>query len=47
MKPQVIEGLLEINNSYLPLLNETHVNKRIILDENSDELSLLGGMYLL
>ena len=47
MKPQVIEGLLKINNSYLPLLNEAHVNKRIILDENSDELSLLGGMCLL
>jgi fructokinase len=47
MKPWVIDGVLKINNSYLPLLNKTDADKRIIFNENSEELSLLGGVYLI
>ena len=46
MKPWIIDGVLKINNSYLPLLNKTEADKRIMLNENSEELSLLGGVYL-
>jgi len=47
MKDQLINRLQRINNSYLPGLNAKDINRRLILNENSSELSMLGGMRLL
>ena len=44
MKNQLIENLHGINNSYLPVLNKKDIHQRLILDESSDDLSLIGGI---
>lgn len=47
MKYQLIRSLVKINNSYLPVVNKKNFDQRLILDSNSDDLSLEGGMYSL
>jgi hypothetical protein len=38
MKSQLLTYLKEYNNSYLPVLNERDLDKRLMLDSNSDDL---------
>tara|TARA_B100000795_G_scaffold259246_1_gene234072 strand:+ start:797 stop:1663 length:867 start_codon:yes stop_codon:yes gene_type:complete len=47
MKHQLITYIEKINNSYLPVVNKKNFDQRLILDSNSDDLSLEGGMYCL
>jgi len=47
LKSQLNVNLSKFNNSYLPALTEEAIDQRIILDENSDDLAFLGGIYLL
>jgi len=47
MKTQLIENLVKINNSYLPVLNEKSIDQRLILDQGPDDLALSGGIHLL
>jgi fructokinase len=47
MKRHLIDNLLRLNNSYLPVLNKKNIDQRLILNEASDDLSLLGGIRLL
>jgi hypothetical protein len=47
MKNQLNTNLGKFNNSYLPALTEELIDQRKILDENSDDLAFLGGIYLL
>jgi fructokinase len=47
MKSQLLAYLKEYNNSYLPVLNERDFDQRLILDSNSDDLSVEGGLHCL
>lgn len=47
MKHQLITCIEKINNSYLPAVNKKDFDQRLILDSNSDGLSLEGGLYYL
>ena len=47
MKHQLITYIEKINNSYLPVVNKKNFDQRLILNSNSDDLSLEGGMYSL
>jgi fructokinase len=47
MKSDLVDNLLRLNNSYLPVLNKKNLDQKLILDEVSEDLSLLGGLRLL
>ena len=47
MKDQILDSLKKLGNAYLPILNKKDLEQRLILNDNSDDLSLLGGIYIL
>jgi len=47
MKYDLLNNLHRLNNSYLPVLDKKNLDQRLILNEASEDLSLLGGIRLL